>query len=116
MPNELPPLPEPDIRSHQTDSTMRTLTIHSYSIGALRAYAQAAVDAAVQASAEDARDAARWRFTMEYQDNPDRPQPDPFAVMHLKAMRERRSPTRAEYEAATDAAIDAALAAGGEHV
>src|SRR5690606_21395758 len=55
---ELLPLPEAMIESYQTDSTMRTWTLHSYSESDMRVYARANVahaTAALQAEVEELR-------------------------------------------------------------
>ena len=38
---DLLPLPEATMKSYQTDSTMRTMTLHSYSKSDMQAYASA---------------------------------------------------------------------------
>ena len=58
---DLLPLPEATMKSYQTDSTMRTMTLHSYSESDMQAYARANVahaTAARDAEVEALRDAA----------------------------------------------------------
>jgi len=44
---DLLPLPEATMKSYQTDSTMRTMTLHSYSKSDMQAYARANVANAI---------------------------------------------------------------------
>lgn len=59
-------------------------------------------------SAADARDAARYRFMMSFQDGGE--QPEEILMMWRKVIAEHRlTPTRADYESAIDAAIAASM-------
>jgi len=71
-------------------------------------YAAPQPAASVTDVAKDAQDAKRWRFSQEFQNNPDQPQPEPIIAMWRKVYEEgRRCPTAKEYEDVIDAAIAA---------
>lgn len=71
---------------------------------------------AAATTSEDARDAARWRFSMKFQgDGSDKEQPQVIIELWRKVYAEHRlSPTREEYEAAIDAAMRATQQEGGK--
>lgn len=70
-------------------------------------YELRALYAGAAPQADEVRDAARWRFTMEMQELARTgDQPEPIIAMWRKVYAEHRlHPTREEYEAATDACI-----------
>ena len=65
---ELPPLPEPDFVSHQTDSVMRHMELRSYSSSQMRVYGRACAEAendALKAENERLRQSALVVVEME---------------------------------------------------